>query len=260
VTLFEAILLGIIQGLTEFLPISSSAHLKLAKILLHIENSQSILVFDLFCHLGTMLACIIFLRRQLFQLFFQKPKDLLFFCLALAPLVPFYFLFSSVFTYFSKDQFLGFSWIITGMVLLSTSYYKKTVSFPLPFAKKAKDSLWIGLGQCFALVPGISRSGMTLSFASLRGWDLPRSVLFSFLLSLPTIAGGSFLEMRHLLKSSEPFSLSLAHYFLGFIVSFLVGLLTVRFIFSLKERKKIRPFGWYCLTAGVLSIIYFYVR
>ncbi len=260
VSLLESILLGIIQGLTEFFPVSSSAHLKLAKILLHIEHSQPLLVFDLFCHLGTMLSCIIFLRKQLFQLFFKEPKELFFYLCAIVPLVPFYFFFSGVFTYFSQDRFLGYCWITTGMVLLGASYYKGTKPSPLSFSEKTKDSLWIGLGQCLALIPGLSRSALTISFASFRGWDLPKAVLFSFLLSIPTIAGGSFLETLHLLKSSDLAFLSPLHYFLGFFVSFLVGLFSIRFIFSLKERKKVRPFGWYCLTAGILSIIYFYVR
>jgi undecaprenyl-diphosphatase len=259
VSFLEAILLGIIQGVTEFIPVSSSAHLKLAKILLHIEDSQALLVFDLFCHLGTMLATVLFLRKQIFHLFFKTPKELLFYFLALIPLVPFYFLLSDLFRFFSNVHFLGFFWMITGFVLLGTSYYKKTCAFPLPMQKKIKDSLWIGLAQCFALFPGLSRSGLTLSVASLKGWDLPHAVLFSFLLSIPTILGGSFLETLHLLQSPTLFSLSAFHYFLGFIVSFLVGWMAIRFIFSLKERKKIRPFGWYCLTAGILSIIYFYV-
>ena len=120
----EAILLGIIQGITEFLPISSYAHLKLAKMFLHIEDSQATLLFDLFCHLGTATATFIFLRKAIFRLFFQEPKELLFFFLALLPLIPVYFLLSPVFTYFSQVRFLGFFWTLTGAVLLSTSYYR----------------------------------------------------------------------------------------------------------------------------------------
>ncbi len=229
------------------------------KYLLHLESSQALLVFELCCNLGTMLATVIFLRKELFQLFSQRPKEILLFWIALVPLVPFYFLFSHQLALFSSMRFLGISWTLTGIVLVTASYYRKTAPSPLSFAKKSKDSFWIGCSQCLALIPGLSRSGFTISCATFCGWDLPKAILFSFLLSIPTIAGGSFLETLHLLRSQNSSLFSPLHYFLGFFVSFLVGFFMIRFIFSLKERKKIRPFGWYCLTAGILSIIYFYV-
>lgn len=263
--LVQALILGFIQGVTEFFPISSSAHLKLAKLFLGIDAEKDLL-FDLICHLGTLFACIAYLRKEIQNVFRDRTRFFLIF-LALAPLIPFYFFLKPVRVHLSRIRLLGFSLIFTGLLLffVSKKSHRKTfVNFSSqPFRRKIHDVLFIGCMQTLALIPGISRAGSTITAACFRGWHWKEAVCFSFLLAIPTILGGSALEVMKAVSSPFP----LLHepvecYLAGFVTSFLVGLISARLLFCSFEKKKTGLFAWYCLILGLTTSVYlnfFYV-
>lgn len=245
---FQSIILGLVQGLTEFFPVSSSAHLQLTKHLLGIEKGEHLIYFDLVCHSGTLLALLIFLRKEVFGVLKSVKKMALYF-LALLPLIPAYFLLKPVRLFASDPAFLGYSLMITSLLLFIASRKKE-----MSPSKKWQHVLCIGMMQTMALIPGISRSGTTISAARFCGWSWRDAALFSFLLAIPTILGGELIEA---LKGHDSPGVSGICYVGGFFASFLLGLIAVRFIFWVYETGKVRPFAWYCLGAGIFAWVLF---
>lgn len=267
----QALILGIVQGITEFFPVSSSAHLRIFKKFLSIPDGEHLLYFDLLCHAGTLCALILYLRREIWQVLKDFRQMALFF-LALLPLVPAYFLLKPLRIALSDPSYTGFFLIITAILLFQASKTSKpSPALPMgesrthPFEaianqrrQKWKDVLWIGLAQSVALIPGISRSGSTIAMASLLGWKLAEGAKFSFLLAVPTILGGEFLETMKLLKNPSQTWVSMPCYAIGFFASFVVGLFSVRTVFWIYGKGHIRPFAWYCLGIGLLTMALFY--
>jgi undecaprenyl-diphosphatase len=255
VPFWKALILGIVQGITEFFPVSSSAHLKLIKFFFDIKEAANFHMFDLFCHLGTLLAAIIFLRKEIFQTL-KNTKDTFLILLAILPLIPFYFLMKPLREYLSKDIFLGMFLILTAAMLFITSSYKRKEN-EITYKRKIKDVLLIGCMQAMALMPGLSRSGATITAAHIRGWKIQNSIKFSYLLAVPTIIGGTLLEgvkeIKHasLIQSSEIFS-----YFIAFLSSFVVGLFAIKLLFKITNAKKFRAFAWYLLIVGCITLVY----
>jgi undecaprenyl-diphosphatase len=236
----DALILGLIQGLTEFFPISSSAHLSLCKHFLHIQGD--LLYFDLITHLGTLLALLISLKNQIRPLLFS-PKKMAPYLLALLPLFPVYFLLKSEREALSSPSHLGYFLLFTSFLLFLASRKREETR-----VKKRGDVLWIGLMQAAALIPGISRSGSTISTARLLGWNLQEAALFSYLLSIPAILGGTLLETLQVIRHGtalEPFTL-----LVGFTASFLSGLLAVRFVFTIFAKVGLLPFALYLALLG----------
>jgi undecaprenyl-diphosphatase len=253
VTLLQAIVLGLVQGLTEFFPVSSSAHLRLAKWLLNVSDGEHLLYFDLICHVGTLLALMFFLRRQIWSVL-SSAKKMFLYTLALIPLVPAYFLLKPLRLAASDPAYLGYFLLFTSLLLFLASS-KKPSQMPLG---KWKSVLCIGVMQTMALIPGISRSGSTISAARFCGWQWREAAEFSFLLSIPAILGGQVLESIKLLGGhAETASIGWECYAGGFASSFGLGLITVRFVFWIYEKEKVRPFAWYCLGAAFVAWVTF---
>lgn len=250
-TFFQSIILGIIQGLTEFFPISSSTHLAIVENWLEIPTSQNLLYFHLSCHLGTTLSLIIYLRKKIKELFFSLEAWKIF-SLALLPLLFFYPLFKK-FSFLLDHVSTGYFFLLTSFLLCLANGSKKTIHQPLP---KAKQALCIGFFQGLALFPGISRSGSTISCARILGLDWKSCVLFSFLLSIPTILGGEILETIHLFQTIDPLhEVNYIPIITGLISSFVVGSLILPFSFQIYEKKRILPFALYCAFLGLFFII-----
>lgn len=206
------------------------------------------LFFDLVCHSGTLLALLIFLRKDIWDVLRDVRKMFLYF-LALIPLIPAYFLLKPVRLALSEPEYLGYALIITGLLLFGASRKKE-----LNPSKKWQHVLCIGVIQTIALIPGISRSGSTIAAARFCGWNFCDAAKFSFLLAIPTILGGEILEM---MKGGIESSVSLGCYVGGFLASFALGLIGVRFIFWVYEMGKIKPFAWYCMGIGVFAWVAF---
>ncbi len=255
-SIFEALIMGILQGLTEFLPVSSSAHLKLSKLLLGIQEGENLVIFDLVCHLGTLLALLIFLRQDIINLFRSERKKLWMIMVATVPLFPFYFLLKPLRDWASHSTFLGFFLMLTGVILFAGSRLRLKRPENLSTKRNIYDSLWIGTMQAAALIPGISRSASTISCAQVLGWNAREAVRFSFLLSIPTILGGNSLELLKLcLAPSTEFTLPLSACLIGFLGACSVGFLVIRYAVRILEKGDLRPFAWYCLILGLITTL-----
>ncbi|MBS0650766.1 MAG: undecaprenyl-diphosphate phosphatase [Verrucomicrobia bacterium] len=253
----EGLIFGLLQGITEFLPVSSSAHLKLVKMLFGIEISESQVVFDLICHLGTLVAVLLFFRKDLVQLFTKDRKQLGLLFLATLPLIPCYLLLKPLRDFASAPQYLGICLMITSLILFIGNKWRVQRATTAPSAKKISDILMIGTMQSAALIPGISRSASTISCARVLGWSPSEAVRFSFLLSIPTIIGGNCLEALKLYVSTEvPIEVSISACIAAFAASCIVGLFMVRFAISILEKGNLKPFAWYCLVLGLVTTLF----
>ncbi len=240
---FEALLLGIVQGITEFFPVSSSAHLRLVRYFLGLPEGQEWLYFDLACHAGTWTALVFFLRKEIWQVLCDVRKIALF-TLALLPLIPSYFLLKS----FRSPAYTGYFLLLTALLLFLASKNRAPTQ-----EKKWTSVLFIGMMQGLALLPGLSRSGSTIAVARFCKWEWIDAAKFSFLLAVPTILGGEILESWKLIQSDAP-KVFLSDCAVGFIASLAVGLIAVRFVFFVYQRAKVQGFAWYCLCLGLLMI------
>lgn len=207
------------------------------------------------CHLGTLIASIIFLRKEILKILKDK-KMISLFVFAIIPLFPFYFLLKFLVEFFSKPSFLPFFLLVTSLILFISSKIKIRPIEQSTHKRKIKDVLIIGLMQALALIPGISRSAFTISSACFRGWEIKEAIKFSFLLAIPTILGGSFLEsLKLFLKKEITYSLDISSYIIGFSASFFVGLFAIRYIFSIDSQKKLLPFAIYLFFLSIFSFI-----
>lgn len=256
---FEAIILGFIQGLTEFLPVSSSGHLKLAQFFLGFQNLNRYIIFDLVCHLGTLLAIFLVFFKQIAATLSDRLRFSQI-ILATLPLFPLVLMMKPIRAVFDQPQYLGYCFLITAILLYAGIKYGSQASREVQQKRKWIDPLTIGLFQAVAVFPGISRSGSTISSARLLGWAPQDALSFSFLLSIPAILGGATLEILHLLTTSEQSqlpSISWITYAAGFLTSFLVGYAALRLLMQLALKDRFVYFAWYCLFLGITTFIYF---
>ena len=244
-TLLQAIFLGIVQGITEFFPVSSSAHLQLTRWFLGLSED---LFFDLTCHFATLFALIIFLRKDILEVL-KSPKKIALYILALIPLIPAYFYLKPLREFLSSPPFLGYALMLTGLTLFIASKKKGVTD-----QKKWQHMLCIGSIQTVALIPGISRSGSTIAAARVLGWNWMDAAKFSFLLAIPTILGG---EMLEILRGNIEASMDVGCYLGGFVASFILGFVGVRAIFWIYEKEKVRPIAWYCLAVGLFALTFY---
>jgi undecaprenyl-diphosphatase len=254
--LFQAILLGIVQGITEFFPISSSAHLKLTRHWLGLSDGPQWIYFDLACHFGTLAALILCLRKSILAVL-KDQRQIALFTSALLPLVPAYFLLKPLREYLSAPVYTSyFLWVTAGLLFLARRRQPVLASHALPPATLPKFSavICIGAMQALALLPGLSRSGSTIAAARLCGWSWIEGARFSFLLAVPTILGGELLETWKWAQGSEPIGseITLFACALAAAVSFGVALFSIRAMFWVYERGDVRWCGVYCLLFGLL--------
>lgn len=256
-SLIEAFIFGLLQGLTEFFPVSSSAHLKFAKLFFHIEKTEGQVIFDLVCHLGTLFALLYFLRKEVLSMFLSERRKLFLLFAATLPLVPCYFLLKPLRDLASEPQFLGPCLICTAIILFLGQKLRLQRTASTTNKREMSDVLMIGVMQSAALIPGISRSASTISCAKILGWNPRDAVRFSFLLSIPTIIGGNCLELLKIYLSHEAIEpISVPACTIGFLASLGFGLLIIRFALSFLEKGNLRPFAWYCLAFGMTAALY----
>lgn len=256
-----AIVLGLVQGLTEFLPVSSSAHLVFAEKLLGTKATAAI-TFEVMLHLGTLIAVLIYFRSKIWKMIAglfppytsaKMPflRYVVIIIMATVPAAVLGLLFKdTVEAAFNSATLSGGLLVITGLILLSTHYVKKgarTINF--------KNGLVIGVAQAIALLPGISRSGMTISAGLFQKIDPAEAAEFSFLLSLPAVFGAVVLKTFTLLKSGlDPTEMD--HYIIGTLVAFVVGYASIAWLMRLVKKGQFFYFGIYCVLAGALAAIF----
>lgn len=258
--LLSVILLALIQGLTEFLPVSSSGHLTVAQYFLPSFDEPDLLL-DVWLHLGTLFATLFAFRHKLLHLtrsLWEKSRvqDRKMIGLLIVGSVP-----TAVIGLVFKEQLerafdtpwaVGMDLILTGLILAAAAQFSKN-------QKKTRDitiliALAIGLVQGFAIMPGISRSGSTIAMAMLLGVQASVAAEFSFLLSLPAIAGALVLQSRDLIGQpgqTEPYLLVI-----GMVLAMVSGYLALRWFLKLVARGKLLPFAIYCMLLGSFFLLW----
>ena len=253
---FDAIVLGIIQGLTEFLPVSSSGHLVLAEHLFNVKMPG--VTFEVLIHLGTLVSVLIYFREKLYRLvkaLFTKEmvaeRRIIF--LLIIGTIP-----AGLAGVLLRDWFektfsnpieTSIELIITGLILLVPRFFKAGTK-----AVTAGTSLIMGVGQAIAILPGISRSGTTIVSGMLAGVKPSEAAEFSFLLSIPAIGGAILLEVGSLLDIP---STLVAPYALSTFVSFLFGLISVYVVLATVKKGKFDYFAYYCFAIGAFGLYHF---
>jgi undecaprenyl-diphosphatase len=252
--------LGIVQGLTEFLPISSSGHLVFFQSLLGLKEPP--IFFDVMLHLGTLLAVVVYFRTDIRKIIEgigstlrrkeenkQEAKLFLLIILATIPTGLMGILFKDWFeSFFSKPKLVGGMLILTGLILWLTRWTKKEGK---SLGRMGWfDAILIGIAQGIAIIPGISRSGATISMGLFCGLDRELSAKFSFLLSIPAILGAILLEYKKMDTVS-----GLGSMLIGTAVAFGVGILALTVLIRIIKMGKIFSFSYYCCGMGILMII-----
>jgi undecaprenyl-diphosphatase len=253
---FDAVILGIVQGLTEFLPISSSGHLVLSEHLLHAKMPG--VVFELTLHVGTLLAVLVYFRRRVVQLIlaiFNQSKTesrstIWYLIIGTIPAVIVGVLLNNIIEEaFVSPTLTSVMLVVTGLFLLATSLVR-----PGEKEIKSPNALLIGVAQALAIFPGISRSGSTISMGLFAGVKPMVAAEFSFLLSIPVIIGAVVFKSRDIIAVDTGL---LGHYIVGAVMSFVFGLLAVHFLLNMIKKGRFKYFGIYCLLVGMFGIVYF---
>jgi undecaprenyl-diphosphatase len=272
-TLIQSIILGIIQGLTEFLPISSSAHLVIVPYLLKWQIPiQDAFIFDVLVQLGTLLAVIVYFRKDLYNIIssvirglvhrqpFSDPLARLgwFLVLATIPAVIAGFFFKNL----VEKAFA--SPLAAGLFLLGTAALLVTAELVGKRTRQMEsigwlDALLVGLFQVVSLLPGISRSGSTISGGMIRNLDRPSAARFSFLMSVPVMIGAGTLAVFDLIKLPN-FTGQIPTLVAGFITAALVGYLAIRWLLSYLSKRSLYVFAVYCLVVSAIVVIFYIVR
>lgn len=244
--MIKYIILGLLQGMTEFLPVSSSGHLVIMQRLLGLRGQEVMLIVVL--HLGTLLALAVFFFKDLLGLF-SKPKSVLY--LAVVSVITAAIglggkdFFEALFT---SPKLVALALMVTGVALLAT---KRSAS-----GKKdsvgLKDAVILGFTQAAAIIPGISRSGATISTLLFRGIKPEEAFRFSFLAAIPVILGAALLEFKGI---NLAFNIDSAGLAVGFISSFTAGLISLRFLKVVLKKAKLYYFGYYCIAAGAAALL-----
>ena len=269
-TYFSSFLMGLVQGLAEFLPISSSGHLAIAQNLLGLETEVPVF-FDVLLHLGTLLAVFVAYWRDICEIvveFFRGVGDIvhhttpkqvpparrmiLLIIVATLPLVV-------VLPIHEKVQALGDNMVFVGAALVVTGFLLFACDLVRKGRKTAKnatliDALVVGVAQAIATMPGISRSGMTITAGCFCGYERSFAVRFSFLMSIPAILGANVLSLVDAFKDGIIWA-EVPMYMVGVITAAVVGYACIRLLRLIAEKGRFGAFSYYCWAVGLLTLL-----
>ncbi len=256
-TLVQTVFLGILQGITEFFPVSSSGHLALAQHFLGIPDVP--LAYDVLLHVGSLFAIILFFYKEWLAMAksvlcwkdkkLQKDRTLLgYILLGTIPVLIAGPLLKDVLETLASPFFIAFAFLFTALVFLLVEKFKKQSSDG-PITKK--QAIIVGCGQVIGLLPGVSRSGITISSGLFAGIERSKAARFSFLLGTPAIAGAALLELKHL-----PTDLAtLKIYALGTFISFLVSILSITSLIALLKKTPLWIFSVYLTVIATITLL-----
>lgn len=272
--IFLAILYGIIQGIAEFLPISSSAHLAIAQNIFGMENVEaSHFTFDILLHLGTLVAVFIVYYKDIFALvpaafsmlgkvfkgkfkladYNENERFVIYVIIATLPLVAAVFIKDYVEALSGYTKIIGGILLFNGLVLfISDKLEKGTVSLD---NAKPRHALFVGLCQMCAIVPGLSRSGSTITGGLFMGFKRELAVKFSFIMSIPAIIGANILSVADVFENPIP-STDIIPYIAGTVAAAVVGVLAMKVLIYISKKSNFRMFSYYCWIVGLLAVIF----
>ncbi len=264
-TIIEAIILGIIQGLTEFLPVSSSGHIELGKAILGVQPKDPLL-FSIVVHGATALSTMVIFRGAISDILrdlvkFKKTENTLYagkIGLSMIPVLIVGLLLEDKIEALFEGKILlvGLMLLLTGFLLWATTIAKEKTG-EISFGK----AVIVGIAQAVAILPGISRSGATISTSLLLGINREKAARFSFLMVLPPIIGAMILKMKDYSEITETTTavstdISTITLVFGFIAAFVAGLFACRWMIHLVQRSKLIYFAYYCFLVGAIAIGY----
>jgi undecaprenyl-diphosphatase len=255
-TIVEAIILGAVQGITEFLPVSSSGHLVLLQKVFHI--SEPALLFDTMVHVGTLAAVFVVLWQDIRKIL-RRPFQRLtgFLILATLPTVIIALIFKErIEEAFASGVYVGFAFLITAAVLFIS--YRLSRGWRRPrneYTMNGLDALIIGVLQGIAIIPGVSRSGLTLSGALSRKLDRHFAARFSFLLSIPAVLGALVLQLKEIADRGPGFEINLVPLIAGTVTAAIVGFFSVKLMLKIVREHALWGFALYVAVLGILVLV-----
>ena len=260
----EALILGIVQGLTEFLPVSSSGHLEIGHVLLGTSGEEN-LAFAVIVHTATVLSTLVILWREVDKLFrgtfttWKWNEEKNYVAKILVSMIPVFIV--GMFFKEQVESFFGNGLLLVGICLLITAFLLALSEW---LQKKRatkghevgyKDAVIIGIAQACAVLPGLSRSGTTRATGLLCGVKKESVAQFSFLMVLIPILGEALLDGIHLLQGEETISLGITPAIVGFLAAFITGCFACRFMIEIVRRQRLIWFAAYCAIVGATAII-----
>lgn len=265
VDIVQSLILGIVQGITEWLPISSSGHLALTQLIFNIRVP---IFFDLILHIGTLSGLLGFYRTDLSMIFrsifysrsmsLQDVKNyrnlLMLIIIGTIPTAVIAFALKSLFEFSFYDFFLlSVGFLISGIFIFITKFFNKGSR-----DINRLDAFLIGIAQGFSVFSSISRSGITISLGMMRQINHSQLVKFSFLLSIPAIIGGSVFDFLLMddIQMSRIGEIPISSYVAGFVSSAIVGYLTIKLLIDIVNRGKLYYFAYYCLALAAILLVY----
>lgn len=257
-TALYAILLGLVQGLTEFLPVSSSGHLVIFQHILGVQESP--LTFDVMLHMGTLLAVFVAFWDDIIDIL-KKPFTRLTYLIVVGCIpaaIAGYLVAPVIEKAFESLLVVGLGLIFTGFALrFSEKWSQEMIGLKDIPNTSYKDALFIGLLQALAIVPGISRSGCTIAAGLFAGMERELAARFSFLLSIPVILGAGIFELSDV--SSSAWSQNLVPYTVGTLVAALFGYLAIKIVMRLVRHGRLSVFSYYCWAVALVTLVFYFM-
>jgi undecaprenyl-diphosphatase len=253
--LVQVLILSLVQGITEFLPVSSSGHLVIFQKLFGLNEAP--ILFDVLLHIGTLISIVFYFRKSLFSLLKFEKNDIKLIALIVFGTIPAMFV-----GFLAKDQIeaafnslkmTGISFLITALFLFSTRMVSRLIKVNKGLSGITwLDALIVGIFQAIAILPGVSRSGSTITGSLWRGLSNKAAFVFSFYLAIPAILGAAVLNIKDVVSySSNELMLGL----IGLLVSAVIGYFALRTLEGILKSAKLWYFGFYCLVLGIIILL-----
>ena len=271
-SIWNAIILGLVQGITEFLPISSSGHLSILNNLFDLTSTdEGHMLFDVLLHLGTLASICVVYWQDIVQMFnevlgfvnvgplagqrqrhYPGARMFIMIVMATLPLVLILPVHKMIETLYYHNIFIGIALVLTGCMLYVSDKMKRGTKTETNMT--ISDALIIGLCQCVATIPGLSRSGTTITAGIATGLDRKFAVKFSFLLSIPAVLGANIISLVDAFKEGVDIA-NVPAYLIGMVVAMVAGIASISLLRRIAEKGRFGGLAYYCWVMGVLSMI-----
>ncbi|PIS08939.1 hypothetical protein COT75_03690 [Candidatus Beckwithbacteria bacterium CG10_big_fil_rev_8_21_14_0_10_34_10] len=247
--LVQAVFLGLFQGLTEFLPVSSSGHLVIGQRLFGLLDPP--VLFDILVHIGTLISIIIFFNKKIFGFYKDKKNWILIIVGSIPAALLGFILNSYIEVLFNSLKLVGLALLVTaGLLFLTKRWEKRNKDKERPLS--SKNAFIIGLFQALAIIPGVSRSGSTISAGLFQGINRKKAFDFSFFLGAPAMLGALCLQLPDMMVKKQEFYFGL----IGLVIASIVGFLALKILRQVVLKAQLWYFSFYCFILGLLLLVF----